>query len=118
MYGHDGKAEALVHALECNREGEVAKILKDDQNLASSELLGGQTNPMCRASYLGKKNMINLLLEAGANVDQADGKKGNTGLMWCASRDLPKMIEFLLAKGADPNLTNNEGFNALDVAVH
>ena len=28
------------------------------------------------------------------------------------------MMEFLLAKGADPNVTNNEGFNALDVAVH
>lgn len=37
--------------------------------------------------------------------------------MWCAHKDSPDMIEFLMEHGAELNHENKEGWNALDIAV-
>ena len=75
------------------------------------------TNLMCRACYLGKKNMVNLLLSYGADLNLKCGGKGNTGLVWAVAKDSPKMVEFLIEKGADLEVLNNDDNNAIDVAV-
>ena len=62
--------------------------------------------------------MVNLLISFDVDVNQADGGIGNTGVMWCAHKNEPEMIEFLIEKGADVFIQNNEGQDALDIAVY
>ena len=71
---------------------------------------------MCRASFLGHKNIILLLLSHGAdiNIRSSDGR---SGLLWAAYRNKIEVMELLLDNGADLHLEDNKGWNALDIAV-
>lgn len=42
---------------------------------------------------------------------------GRTALMWAAFRNNSKMVQFLLDHGADVTLVDNEGWNALEIAI-
>ena len=59
---------------------------------------------------------IDAVLKEGVKVNHAD-KKGNTMLMLAARRSHPELVKLLMARGADPNLTNNQGHTALDIAI-
>ena len=47
------------------------------------------------------------ILEKGCNIDHQDNQ-GKTPLYWAANYQLPKVVKLLLAKGAKPNIANNE----------
>jgi ankyrin repeat protein len=74
------------------------------------------TNPICRASYLGHKNIAALLIKhkADINLRSSDGR---TALMWAAFRNHNHIAEYLIENGADTNLEDNQGWNALDIAI-
>jgi hypothetical protein len=61
---------------------------------------------------------VTRLIEKGAAVN-AKGSSGHTALMLAAAADRPSkaVVELLLSRGADPNLTDNEGYTALDWAL-
>ena len=70
------------------------------------------------AAGLGEKTTVAALLERGADVNsRAPGTNqvppGGTALMLAAARNHVEMVEFLLAKGADLNLTDQGGGTAL-----
>ena len=48
----------FLEAIICGRDGAVARMLKQHPKLATCEFYGGVTNPMCRATYLGHKNIV------------------------------------------------------------
>lgn len=56
--------------------------------------IGGWT-PLMYASYIGHDNIVNLLLEAGVNVNAATAK-GSTSLMLAASCGNESIAYFLL----------------------
>ena len=60
----------FLEAILCGRDGTVARMLKKNPKLAICEFYGGTTNPMCRATYLGYRNIVSLLLKYGASVDK------------------------------------------------
>ncbi|MDX1917018.1 MAG: ankyrin repeat domain-containing protein [Rickettsiaceae bacterium] len=63
-------------------------------------------------------DMINLLLQSGAEVNAADNE-GNTAFMYAVSRNNTKMIELLLQSGAEVNASNHNGRTALiEAASH
>lgn len=74
------------------------------------------TNPICRAAYLGHKNIAAILLKHGADINLRSSD-GRTALIWCAFRNHAKLAEFLLENGAASDLEDNEGWNALDIAI-
>lgn len=51
-------------------------------------------------------------------VDTRGGDLNGTPLHWAARYGLVLMAHFLIDKGADPGLCDNQGFNALFLAVH
>lgn len=57
------------------------------------------TNPLCRASYLGHKNICTILLKYGAdiNIKSSDGR---TPLMWCAFRNNDDLAKYIMDNGA------------------
>src|SRR5579862_8451295 len=75
---------------------------------------GGETALMF-AARVGDFESAKLLLAAGANVNDADAW-GVSATVLAAHSDYRELVEFLLDKGADPNLVN-AGFSALHEAI-
>ncbi|KAM3586816.1 hypothetical protein VKS41_001872 [Umbelopsis sp. WA50703] len=69
--------------------------------------------PLCLASYLGKTEMMELLLEDGrVNVDGADNKNA-TPLMYAARDGNAVNVKLLLQHDASPDVTDDHGWSAL-----
>ena len=106
----------LLHAILEGREGKVATFLKNYPDYVNTSLCNETTNPICRATYLGNKNIVNLILKFGGDVNLRSTHK-RTPIMWASFRDNTKMMEFLLEHGADVSLEDENGFNCLDLAI-
>ena len=65
----------------------------------------------------GKTNECAKLLADGASPDAFDERYCNTPLMWASMRGFAETVEQLLAKGANPELQNSDGWTALVAAV-
>ncbi|CAD5209633.1 unnamed protein product [Bursaphelenchus xylophilus] len=117
-------------ALQVNAEGEnlLHVAIRDDDLEAVLFLLGLQIDvniptennlrlsPLhLSARYSSGLIMRNLIL-AGATLDAVD-TSGKTALHEAAIFDRPDHISILLENGADPNIVNNEGNNALHLAI-
>jgi ankyrin repeat protein len=59
--------------------------------------------------------MLTLLLDAKANVDARDAS-GTTALMAAAGVNRAVVVEFLIARGANTELTDCAGRTAVDIA--
>lgn len=75
---------------------------------ATNEL--GQT-PVMLAARIGKKDILNLLLKAGATVDTKD-ISGKTALMFAARRGNKEAVSVLLDYDADVDIEDNDYFTA------
>src|SRR6202011_1357779 len=75
---------------------------------------GGETALMF-AARVGDLESAKLLVAAGANVNDADAW-GVSATTLAAHSGFREFVEFLLAKGADPNAAPN-GFTALHEAI-
>ena len=64
------------------------------------------------AAFYGRKEIVELLLSKGADVNAKDSK-GETALMVAAFYGRKETVELLLSKGADVNAKDNEGKTAL-----
>jgi hypothetical protein len=108
----DGDIESLQHFL--NEGGRGAAACVDD---AGSPLL---VRVACDGRALTGEDqalaMARLLLARGAKVDAADAI-GRTALFYAASWKTPRLIELLLAAGADPSVGCRYGITPLQVAL-
>ncbi|MBD5087717.1 MAG: hypothetical protein HDT30_02710 [Clostridiales bacterium] len=72
---------------------------------------------LLRKNYSNAKEMVELFLEKGVNINRAD-KKGNTPLLMHADQSCDRdIMKLLLRAGADINARNNDGNNALMFAL-
>jgi ankyrin repeat protein len=70
------------------------------------------------AAYVGRPAAIEMMMEAGANVDVRDNLHENTPLMWAVSKSRYASAIMLLDKyGADVSLRNRLGQTAWDLVV-
>lgn len=76
-------------------------------------------NILTAATHLDPK-LLARLLDLGADVNARTASFGRTPLIHAVSseEDTSETIELLLARGADPQLTDNDGETALDWAMH
>ncbi len=68
------------------------------------------------AAERGKREIVRLLLEARAKVDQADND-GRTPLLLAALNDHAQVVRLLLDRGADANKADNDGETPLHWAA-
>lgn len=69
------------------------------------------------AARQGNKALINLLLEAGASVNQQSEDRGNTALMDAVAGGFTEVCELLLEAGTDVNLKSKDDQTALIISV-
>ncbi|KAJ8668908.1 hypothetical protein QAD02_000167 [Eretmocerus hayati] len=64
--------------------------------------------PLFVAVKIGRKDIAQMLIESGANVDDQD-QYGDTSLHYAVRNDDLEMIKLLLSAGASPDLVNKRG---------
>ncbi len=108
-----------------NTADETALMLAANANdLVSANLLieaGASINrpnwtPLHYAASKGHTAMMRLLIDNDAYID-AESPNGTTPLMMAAYYASPIAVKLMLEEGADPNLQNQDGQTALDMAL-
>ena len=96
------------------------KLILDRSPAFVNEAMDGhnQTPPLHRAVWRNDRKVVDLLLESGADIN-LQVEAGHTPLMWAAKRNHMDMLVYLLERGADPSLANQQqmSFSALDYAI-
>lgn len=72
---------------------------------------------LCLAARAGDRNIVEILLKAGASVNLQALDRGSSALIDCASGKHSDIMAELLAAGADVNLKSKDGQSALIIAV-
>ena len=88
----------------------------DALTLPTERTESGDT-PLMRAVWGRSIPVAELLLEAGADVDDVDGLTGDTPLLAAARSGQPSMCQLLLTHGADLEAFNQDGEGARDLAA-
>jgi ankyrin repeat protein len=71
--------------------------------------------PLHYACFYGSKEVMDLLLDLGVNINAKD-QDGNTCLHFAVKSKNVRVIKKLLVRGGDKKITNNEGKLAIDLA--
>ena len=104
----------LMQAMQYDRT-EIVKLLINagaDINIHDDQ----KRFPLHFAAINASKELTTLLIDKGADIDQRDGANGYSPLQWAIHYNRQQMIELLIEKGANPEVKNNAGQNALQFA--
>lgn len=97
---------------------EVAELLLDKYTVDLTEVHPEGVNALHVSAIHGDKEVIDLLLKRGADIDRKDEKGGNTPLIFAVSYKQRKMVKFLVVeKKAILSKRNNAGLTAVLEAV-
>lgn len=108
-----GKKLCMAIVREDNRE--VQDFLNSGVDINFQDEPDGWT-PLIYSIYYGNRKARALLLANGADVNAAD-YANRTALMFAAVRGEPELIEELLDRGAETDILDLRGKNALDFAI-
>lgn len=100
------------------RNGELDKLkllVNQHPELLDAKDQRGST-ALILGAYYNHLEVVEYLLQKGANVDEKDGT-GNTALMGVCFKGYKDMAELLMKSGADVNTTNAMGSSCLIFAV-
>ncbi|EKV57992.1 ankyrin repeat-containing protein [Brachyspira hampsonii 30446] len=116
----DDGINALVYASTYNNEEMVKFLLEKgaDANTVceiENEHTDISSTPLMNAAYRGNTNIINMLLENGADINYTTDF-GMTALMMAASFNQFEAAKVLLENNADTSVTDEYGRTALDLA--
>ena len=70
-----------------------------------------ETSPLYYASSFGLLPVVEKLIKSGACIDVYGGRGHSTPLQVACFRNKPDVVRALLAEGADPNSTNEQGIS-------
>ena len=87
-----------------------------EQNAALDVIDQYGNNALWAACYADNSDCIDALIHAGVDINHQNSASGATALIFAASSGREKVVEQLLAAGADPDLKSHDDFTALDLA--
>lgn len=108
------KAKALHEAVIDGDSTKVVSLLDDGVDV--NVIYKGGT-ALYLAAYEGHLNLVNVLLNRGANVDAKDDPYGNTALGAAVYKNDRSIVKRLIEAGADVNMRDRDGFTTLMIAV-
>ncbi|GAA6052599.1 hypothetical protein JCM3770_006395 [Rhodotorula araucariae] len=107
------------------QQGDLAAIFRildhpqpDQPHVTASDPDDEGITPLHWAAINGNVVCSKALLDRGALVDARGGDLDATPLMWAARNGHLAVVHLLVKHGADPTMTDQQGFNALHLAVH
>jgi hypothetical protein len=110
----------LIQAIKSGDYDEAKKILMQGARVSASDETNG-CNALMTATMGGNAPIIGLLLDNGANVNEASGPQCDasmTPLIWAAGfQGNSQVVELLLDRGADFEAKSPDGTNALLAAA-
>lgn len=102
-------------------------IFHDQPDVARALVAGGadvdqvfstQMTPLTFAAWLGRNEIVEILLNGGAKLEAVDAKEGATALWWAANGRQADTVELLLRRGASTDTRDRTvGFTALMCAI-
>ncbi|NLE15796.1 MAG: ankyrin repeat domain-containing protein [Spirochaetales bacterium] len=108
----------LAAAVSATKVKEIKTLLDEGADIHTQNEWG-LTPIMLAAQYNPSVNVLKALLEAGADIQEAEPKYRSNSLHLAANKSAsPKIIEELLKAGADLNARNYLGETALIMAVN
>ncbi|XP_059168441.1 serine/threonine-protein phosphatase 6 regulatory ankyrin repeat subunit B-like [Physella acuta] len=113
---NEGLSPPLFYACD-NGHVEITNYLIDagaDVNFINSD---GES-VLCRSATKGHFDIVKLLLERGAEVNNRINRTGETALLCAVGGDHSSIVELLLQYGADVNMVDGERNNALGIALN
>jgi ankyrin repeat protein len=107
------RSDSLVSAAELGRVREVRRLLAAGVDLDSQK---GWWTALTRATLFGHEPVVEMLLDAGADINAHNPSVGSALYVAVAARR-DALVQRLLDRGADPNLTPAWGQTPLMVAA-
>jgi ankyrin repeat protein len=112
----DNHGRIPMYVALANYQSEIAKRLAEEEFDVQILAADGSTLLMA-AARAEDVDLVRWALDRGIEVNAIRPKKNHaTALMIAAGKGNPEIVELLLARGADPDLTNHEDRTALDLA--
>ncbi|XP_053502905.1 ankyrin repeat and protein kinase domain-containing protein 1 [Ictalurus furcatus] len=105
-----------LHFASQSGDDRAVRLLLDAKATADVKDKEGWT-PLHLAAQNGHENIVRHLLSRLSNVDEEEGQSGRTALHTACEYGHLRIAKVLLAKGADPNRTDNSQSTALHLAV-
>ncbi|PXW94363.1 ankyrin repeat protein [Sphaerotilus hippei] len=104
----------LMHAAWRGQHHRVDELL--DLGVSLEAVNGDGNNALWLACVHGEPGLIRALVGRGVPIDHQNAA-GASCLMYAASAGKPQVVETLLALGANPRLTSQDDWTALDMAA-
>jgi len=102
----------------CASEGDARAVgLFLDAGFPADSRDRGGVPMLCLAARSRHRSVVELLVDSGASVDLQAEDRGYTALCDAAHTGNLDLAEYLLKRGADPNLRSKDGQTALVIAV-
>lgn len=104
----------LVQLIYANDLEGLQKLIESNPETINKPDERGFT-PLILATYLNKKEIVELFLNQGAEINAQDAS-GNTALMGVCFKGYAELAKMLIDKGADTTIKNNDGDTAISFA--
>ena len=105
---------ALYEAMEADDHNKVRRLLERNSDLV--EAIGETPPPIHWAIWQDKAEIVDLLLDHGADIERRDPDRNGTPLGWAIVYGRPDIVRLLTTRGAD--LKNDDKVdNMLDLAL-
>uniref|UniRef100_A0A672Q1G1 Poly [ADP-ribose] polymerase n=1 Tax=Sinocyclocheilus grahami TaxID=75366 RepID=A0A672Q1G1_SINGR len=113
-----GAGGAFRELFEACRNGDVSRVkrLVDSVNVNAKDMAGRKSTPLHFAAGFGRKDVVEHLLQTGANVHSRDDG-GLIPLHNACSFGHAEVVSLLLCSGADPNARDNWNYTPLHEAA-